>query len=193
MEDHPLRTISGVPKGFNNPQTFCQLFALGLRLGLFHFETEELGHLFYVHLLQEFFDGLRSNAGLYGILTVFFPDLSIFFFADEIPFLKGDIFWIEDYIGLEIKNPLKLLQSHIEEHPNLARDALQEPNGGHGCGQLYVSHSFPADLGLNHLHPALFTDDASVFHPLVFAAVALVVLYRPEYPGAKKTISLRLT
>src|SRR4029077_7314187 len=38
---------------------------------------------------------------------------------------------------------------------------------------------------------AFFADNALVFHALVFAAKALVVLYRPKDPGAEQSVPLR--
>ena len=75
--------------------------------------------------------------------------------------------------------------------PILLGMTLQKPDVGHRRGQLDVAHPFAADLGLDYLNAALFTDDAAVFHPLIFAAVTFVVLGRSEYLGAKKTVPLR--
>jgi hypothetical protein len=38
----------------------------------------------------------------------------------------------------------------------------------------------------------LFADDTAMFHSFVFTAVALIVLYRAKYFGAKQPIALRL-
>jgi hypothetical protein len=54
-----------------------------------------------------------------------------------------------------------------------------------------MAHALPPDLGLNDLYAAFFTDHAAVFHPFVFAAVALVILGGPEDLGAKKPVELR--
>ena len=44
-----------------------------------------------------------------------------------------------------------------------------------------MSHTFTADFGLNDFNAAFLTDNAAVFHPLVLAAVALVVLNGAKY------------
>jgi len=56
--------------------------------------------------------------------------------------------------------------------------------------QLNVPHSLPADLGLDDLNTTFFTDDATVLHPFVFAAVAFVILGRTENLGTEQPIPL---
>ena len=60
----------------------------------------------------------------------------------------------------------------------------------HGTGQFDMTHPLSTNLSQGHLNAALFTDNAAVLEPLVLAAQALVIFYRAENLGAKKTISL---
>ena len=55
-----------------------------------------------------------------------------------------------------------------------------------------MSHPLPADLLLGHLDTAAVADDTAVPDPLVFAAIALVVLGRTEDLFAEETVTLRL-
>ena len=55
-----------------------------------------------------------------------------------------------------------------------------------------VPHALAPDLGLNDLYAALFAHHTSVFHALVLAAVAFVVLDRTEDLRAEKPVALRL-
>ena len=55
-----------------------------------------------------------------------------------------------------------------------------------------MTHSLPAHFGLDDFNAALLTNDAAMFHPLVLAAVALVVLDGTENLGTEKSIPLRL-
>ena len=59
-------------------------------------------------------------------------------------------------------------------------------------GERDVAHALAAHLGLDDLDAALLADDAAVLHALVLAAVALVVLHRPEDLRAEQAIALRL-
>ena len=52
-------------------------------------------------------------------------------------------------------------------------------------GQLDMAHPFAAHLGLNHLDAALFTDNASVAHAFILAAVTFVIFGRTKNLGAK--------
>src|SRR5262249_44645804 len=51
-----------------------------------------------------------------------------------------------------------------------------------------MTHAFAADFGLNNFDSALFTDHTTMPHPLVFAAVALVIFGRTKNFGTEKAI-----
>ena len=55
-----------------------------------------------------------------------------------------------------------------------------------------MAHTLAADFGQRNLDAALFADDAAVFHSLVLAAQAFVVLDGTENAGAEQTVSLGL-
>src|SRR5450755_759175 len=59
-------------------------------------------------------------------------------------------------------------------------------------GQLDMAHPLAPHLGQRDLDAALLADDAAIFHALVLAAQALVVLDRPEDAGAEQAIAFRL-
>ena len=95
---------------------------------------------------------------------------------------------VEDDVGLEVEDLLQVLDRKVEDQPDPARGALEEPDVGHGRGELDVAHALPADLGLRDLDAAALADDAPVFHPLVFAAEALVVVDGAEDLGAEQAV-----
>ena len=55
--------------------------------------------------------------------------------------------------------------------------------------QFDVTHALAPDLGLDDLDAAFFAHHAAVPHAFVLAAVALVVLGRPEYLGAEQAVA----
>src|SRR3954462_4956845 len=55
-----------------------------------------------------------------------------------------------------------------------------------------MGHALAPDLRQGHLDAALLADDAAIFHALVLAAQALVILDRPEDAGAEQPVPLRL-
>src|SRR5204863_1526899 len=87
---------------------------------------------------------------------------------------------------------LELLELHVEQQSDAARQALQEPDVGDRRGELDMAHALAPDLRNGHLDAALFADDALVLHALVLAAQALVVLDRTENAGAEQAVALRL-
>ena len=69
---------------------------------------------------------------------------------------------------------------------------LQEPDVRDGRRQIDVAEALAAHLRLDDLDAALLADDPAVLHALVLAAVALVVLHRPEDLRAEEPVPLRL-
>src|SRR5206468_5975630 len=67
---------------------------------------------------------------------------------------------------------------------------LQEPDVRDRRGEGDVAEPFTAHFRLNDLDAALLADDAAVLHALVLAAVALVVLHRPEDARAEQAVAL---
>src|SRR6266851_7115090 len=63
---------------------------------------------------------------------------------------------------------------------------------GDGRGQLDMAHAVAPHLRQGDLDAAFLADDAAILHALVLAAQALVVLDRPEDPGAEQPVPLRL-
>ena len=60
------------------------------------------------------------------------------------------------------------------------------------AGQINVAETLTTNLARNDLDTTFFTDDATVFHALVFAAVTLVVFGWTKDFGAEETVTLRL-
>jgi hypothetical protein len=53
-----------------------------------------------------------------------------------------------------------------------------------------MAHSLSPNLRLDDLHAALFTDNPSMLHPFVFAAIAFIVLGGAENFGTEEPILL---
>src|SRR6202051_2289582 len=63
---------------------------------------------------------------------------------------------------------------------------------GDGRGELDMAHALAPHARQRDLDAALLADNALVFHALVLAAQALVVLDRTEDAGAEQPVPLRL-
>lgn len=55
-----------------------------------------------------------------------------------------------------------------------------------------MTKTLSANLGLNDLDAAFFTDDAPVLHAFVLAAIAFVILDWPENFGTEQAVAFRL-
>jgi hypothetical protein len=55
-----------------------------------------------------------------------------------------------------------------------------------------MPHPLPSHLGLDDFHPTLLADNSSVFHSLVFAAIAFIIFGRTKNLGTEEPILLRL-
>src|SRR5690606_12857744 len=84
------------------------------------------------------------------------------------------------------------LERHVEQRSDALRQRLQEPDMSHRRGKLDMAHALAANARQRDFHAALFADDALVFHALVFAAQALVVLDRAKDARAQETVTLGL-
>src|SRR5206468_3334794 len=113
--------------------------------------------------------------------------------GEQLPLLeRRRVEWIRDDVALEVEDLLEVLQGHVEQRADARRQALQEPDVRDGRGEVDVPHALPAHLRLDDLDAALLADDAPVSHALVLAAVALVVLRRPEDLGTEEPVPFRL-
>src|SRR4051794_6094866 len=98
---------------------------------------------------------------------------------------------LNDDVVLEIQDAFEILQRHVEQQTDAARQRLQEPDMRHRRGQFDMAHTLAAHLGQGDLDAALLADDAAVLHALVLTAQALVVLDWTEDPGAEQAVPLR--
>src|SRR6202007_2951712 len=91
-----------------------------------------------------------------------------------------------------VEDALEVLQRHVEQETDAARQRLQEPDVGHRSCGLDVAPALAAPPRQRPLNAALLADDALVLHALVLAAQAFVVLDRAEDARAEQPVTLRL-
>ena len=118
--------------------------------------------------------------------------LAILALCQQLFVLEGSLTGIGDDVALEVENLLEFLQRHVEQGADSRRQRAQEPDVRDGGGEIDMTHPLATDLGLDYFDAALFADDAAMPHALVLAAVAFVVLGRPENLGAEQPVTLRL-
>ena len=92
----------------------------------------------------------------------------------------------------EVDDLLQIARGDVQDLPDPTRRALQEPDVGHGGGELDVAHALAPHARAGDLHAALVADDAAIADLLVLAARALPVLRGTEDALAEQPVALRL-
>jgi hypothetical protein len=192
FHDHVLGVVARLAEGLEHLEAFGELLALRLAGGLLHVRAEDLALLLDVEVGQHLPHGLGADAILEGVSPVLLTRLGELFLGEQLPLQQLGLARIDDRIGLEVEHPLEIPKRDLEDVSDPRRQRLQEPDMGNRRSQRDVAHALPAHLGLNHLDATLLTDHATVLHALVLAAVALVVLDRPEDLGAEEPVAFRL-
>ena len=145
-----------------------------------------------VEVHQHLLDRFGADAGGEGVLAIFVLRVEQLVLGQQLVLLERGQARLDDDVALEIEDALELLQLHVEQQADAARQRLQEPDVRDRRGQLDMAHALAADLRDGDLDAALLADDALVLHALVLAAQALVVLDRAEDARAEQAVTLGL-
>ena len=145
-----------------------------------------------VEVHQHDADGFGADPGGEGVLAIFVLRREQLVLGQQLVLLERGQARLDDDIALEVEDALELLQLHVEQQADAARQRLQEPDVGDRRGQLDMAHALAADLRDGHFDAALFADDALVLHALVLAAQAFVILDRTEDARAEQAVTLGL-
>ena len=192
VQDHPFRPVAGFEEALDDLQPLDDLLRLQLGLGLGQLLEQLLALALEVEVDQHLLDRLGADAGGEGVLAIFVLGVEQLVLGEELELLERGQARLGDDVALEIEDALELLQLHVEQQADAARQRLQEPDMGDRRGQLDMAHALAADLGDGHLDAALLADDALVLHALVLAAQALIVLDRTEDARAEQAVALGL-
>ncbi len=144
-----------------------------------------------INAFQKFLDrlGAHHRDELSGIFLLQLPEL---FFGQQLAFLQRSVARIDRDVGFEIKNALEFAERHVEQMPDAAGQALEEPDVGTRAGQFDMAEPFAANLRERDFDTALVADDAAVLHALVLSAQTLPVGHGTENPRAEQAVFLRL-
>ena len=115
----------------------------------------------------------------------------ILFFSHHLTVSEVRQTWLDHNVVLEVENPLKIAQRHVEHEADTAWQGFQEPDVCHGRGQLDVAHTLTAHFLQRNFDAALFADNAAIFHALVFAAQAFIVFDRAKDTRTEQAVTLR--
>ncbi len=191
LEDHPLRLVAALAEGLDDAQAL-QGFLLALRAGLHLHDRAQLGRqLVQVEPRQKVANGLRAHLGLELVLGVG-SEFPVRVLGEDLPLLQAGVTGIDDHVGLVVEHALQLAHRHVEQMPDAAGHALEEPDVAHRHRQLHMAHPLAAHLGLGHFDAATVAYHAPVSDALVLAARAFPVLHRTEDTLAEKAVLFRL-
>src|SRR5690606_30857188 len=192
VEEHPFRAVAGFDEAFDDLKPLDDLLRLKGGLGLGQLLEKVFLLLFQVEVHQHVLDRLGADPGGEGVLAILVLRVEQLVFGEKLVLLERGEARLGDDVALEVEHALELLQLHVEQQADAARQRLQEPDVRDRRGQLDVAHALAAHLGHGHFDAALFANDALVLHALVLAAQALVVLHRTEDARAEQAVTLGL-
>ena len=184
--------VARLDERLDHLEALDDLLALGLRAGLAELEAQLVALLLELELGQHLAHRLGADADREGILAVLLAQPQDLLLAQDLVALERRQARLDDDEVLEVQHPLEVAQGHVEQRADPRRHRLQEPDVRDRRRQIDVAHALAAHLALDHLDAALLADDAAILHALVLAAQALVVLDRPEDPGAEQAVPLGL-
>ncbi len=190
--DHPFWAVARFNECFNDLQTLGQLDWLQGRGAFGDFLTKFLGDLFQIQRCQNFTNSFGANHGCEAVFTILILSNHIFFFSKKLILFQRRQARLDHDIILKIENALKILERHVQQLTDTAWQRLQEPDVSNRSSQLDMPHAFTANTGQSDFNTTFFTNDAFIFHALIFAAQALIVLDRAKNTRTEQTITLRL-
>ena len=134
-EDHPFGLVAGIDEGLDDLQPLGELFRLQLggRFRDFHLELRR--DVLQVETAQQLADRLGADHGGETVLPIFVLGDDIFLFVQELAAFQRGEAGIDDDIGLEIEDALKVLERHVEQQADARGQRLQEPDMRHRSGQ----------------------------------------------------------
>ncbi len=191
-QDHPFRLVAGLDESLDQLEPLGELFRLELRLRFRDLLAQVRRHLFQIEGFEHLADRFCADHGGEAVGAELILRLDVLLLAQELTVLERGEARLEHDVILEIEDALEVLERHVEQKPDAARQRLQEPDVRHRRGQLDVAHALAPYARQRHFDRAFLADDALVLHSLVLAAQALVVLDRPEDARAEQAVALGL-
>ena len=154
--------------------------------------AEIRSHLLQVERLEHLADRFRADHGGEAVRAVLVLRLEVLVLGQELTVRERGQARLQHDVVFEVQDALEILQRHVEQQADAARQRLQEPDVRDRSGEFDMAHALAPHARQRHLDAALLADDALVLHALVLAAQALVVLDRPEDARAEQAVALGL-
>ena len=188
-EDHPLRPVAGIAEVLADLDPLEKTGVLCVLLGP-HLLPELLAECIEVESCEKDPDGLRTHAGLEGVLAIAVDRLHILVLGQQLLELQVGVAGIRDDILLIIQDGLEIRPADVQEKGHARRHAPVVPDVGHRAGKSDVAHPLAADLRARDLDSTAVAYHSLVADGLELAAVALPFLRRSEYPLTEEAVLL---
>ena len=171
-------------------RTLHQLLALGFRAGLAQVDLHLVAFDREVEGDQHVLDRFRADAALERVEPVFVLGIQELLFGQQLQLQRRQA-RLDDDVARN-RGCARDPSASCPAAGRCGRQRLQEPDVRDRRRQLDMAHALAPHLRQGDLDAALLADDAAIFHALVLAAQALVVLDRTEDAGAEQTVALGL-
>src|SRR5690606_29517008 len=125
---------------------------LGGRLGDFH--TQVSRDLFEIEVEQDVANGFSADLGGEAVGTVFVLGVEELLFGQKFVLGERAQTGIENDVVFEVENALDILERHVEQQGDAARQRLQEPDVGNGRGQFDVAHALATNAAQGDFNTA---------------------------------------
>src|SRR3954468_24659637 len=191
-QDHPLGLVVRLGERLDQLEALCKPPRLQAPARLRDLDAQVGGELLKVECAQHVADRFRADLGGEAVVAVFVLRLEELVLRQELTLFQGRDAGLDHDVIFEVKDALEILQRHVKQQSDAARQRLEEPDVRNRRGELDVAHALTTNAREGHLDAALLADDSLVLHALVLAAQALVILDRPENAGAEQAVTLGL-
>src|SRR5208282_3859640 len=147
VEDHPLRLVAALAKCLDNFQPLGILQALLQRGFVLHLLAQFGSQRIDFNAFQKLLDRFRAHHGFEASGAILLVEFAVLrFVLDDFAFFYGRVAGIDDYVGLEVENRFQIAQRNVEQMPDAAGQALEEPHVRTGRGQFDVPQTLAANF-----------------------------------------------
>ena len=98
-------------------------------------------HLLEIERFEHFADRFRADHGGEAVGAELILRLDVLVLAQELTVLERGEARLEHDVIFEIEDALEVLERHVEQEPDPARQRLQEPDVRHRRGKLDMAHA----------------------------------------------------
>src|SRR5262249_33919307 len=191
IEDHPFGFVARAAERVHDFESLRVLELLLLRSLFAHLLAKLFGKRFDIHFLKQFLDRFGAHAGREAA-RIFLYQLAVSLVGKQLALFESRyVAGIDDYIGFEIENLLKLAQRNVEQMPDARRKTFEEPHVRARAGQFDVAETLATHLRLRYFDAALVADHSAMLHSLVLSAQTFPIGDGTEDAGAEETVAFR--